>query len=214
MLREHAVESQQEGKPVMKKVLLIAAAVMALGACKSATVPAYKAAGGINQVGYLSAPEADGRATVVYTGAKGTTKAQVAEYALLRAAELASEGGYEWFAVLNSSSEKVDLAADTDLTDKGSLDGGNATAGSGAEPTDGNFGSNPDVALGPTTGGFGGGDVPYQVMERWTPPQGYQTTLIIQMGSGDEASFPGATSAPKIFPAEETAAGIREKMAG
>lgn len=196
----------------MKKFFLITAAVCALSACNSATMPTYQAAGGANQVGYLSAPEADGKATVVYTGTKSMTKNQVAEYALLRAAELTSEAGYEWFAVLGTGTEKVVLVESTDLTDKGALTSGSANTGTGSTAQTGGFGDSGDISMGPSTGGFGGGDVPYQVTERWTPPTGYQTTLVIQMGSGDEASFPGATSEPEIFSADSISAEIRAKM--
>ena len=65
---------------------------------------------------------------------------------------------------------------------------------------------------GPTTGGFGGGDVPYQVLERWRPPSVKQTTLIVQMGSGNQASFEGLESTPEIYSAQEVAAQIRAKM--
>lgn len=198
----------------MKRLFLITAAVCALSACNSATVPTYQAAGGLDQVGYLSAPAEDGRTTVVYTGSKSMTKNQVAEYALLRAAELTVQEGYEWFAVLGTGTEKVVLRTGTDLTDKGSLDSGAANTGTGSNDTAGGFGDSGDVALGPTTGGFGGGAVPYQVTERWTPPTGFQTTMVIQMGSGDEASFPGATQEPEIFPAEAIATEIRAKMEG
>lgn len=196
----------------MKKMFLITAAICVLSSCNSATVPAYQAAGGLGQVGYISAPAEDGKTTVVYTGSKGMTKSQVAEYALLRAAEVTTEEGYEWFAVLGTGTEKVVLRTGTDLTDKGSLDSGAANTGTGSTAQTGGFGDSGDVALGPTTGGFGGGDVPYQVTERWTPPTGYQTTLVIQMGSGDEASFPGATQEPEIFSAEAISAEIRAKM--
>jgi hypothetical protein len=68
------------------------------------------------------------------------------------------------------------------------------------------------VGGGPTTGGFGGGDVPYQVLERWQPPTVSQTVIVIKMGSGAKANFEGLDKVPEIFQAKSVAADIRAKM--
>ena len=39
-----------------------------------------------------------------------------------------------------------------------------------------------------------------------------QTVIVIQMGKGEEASFPGLKKAPQIFSAKTTAEEIRAKM--
>ena len=199
----------------MKKLVLVAAS-LALGAC-GASGPVYQAAGGPNSAGYFAAPTEDGRYAVTYTGSKKMSAAQVAEFALLRAAELTSSSGQQWFAVLQSTSRQVQLGEENDLDARaGPVLGGGGTsagAGGGGDRSTATPGiSDGGVPGGPSIGGFGGGDVPYQVVERWTPQSVYQTTLLIQMGSGNEASFEGLTTAPEIFAAQDVAAEIRAKM--
>lgn len=198
----------------MKITVLFAGAVLALAGCTttegSAGGVGYQQARVANAVGYMDLPVVDGRAPVVYTGSSSLSANEVARLALLRAAEYTVESGHEWFAVVATETVRVPIAQATDLTSRGALATGSATAGTGAPPSD--SGGNVDANLGPSIGGFGGGDVPYQVIERWTPQQGYQTRLVIQMGSGDAAEFPGATSQPQIFPAAGTAQTIRAEL--
>jgi hypothetical protein len=200
----------------MKQHILIATAAAVLAACASAPAPSYEAAADLNSSGYLTAPADDGRFTVAYTGAKGMSRAQVAEFAMLRAAELTLESGQEWFAVIESNTQNVQLVEAEDLKNRtgggfvGGESAGTGAGGAGASPTPGAADSM--TRGGPSTGGFGGGDVPYQVLERWTPPTVPQTVLVIQMGKGDEASFPGLAKAPEIFGASTLAGEIRGKM--
>jgi hypothetical protein len=58
---------------------------------------------------------------------------------------------------------------------------------------------------GPSRATFGGEMVPSNVLERWRPRQARQTVLLIQLGSGDSATFPDVTSPPQIFPAATAA---------
>ena len=194
--------------------LILTASLAALAACQTSTA-SYQAASGPGQIGYFSAPVEDDRVAVTYTGKKGMTEAQVAEFALLRAAELTLASGQQWFAVLHADSREAQVG-DINRIDGRSgaiLTSEATTAGSGGDRT----GAGPDikdaqVPGGPTTGGFGGGDVPYQVLERWRVPGVKQTTLIVQMGSGSQASFEGLESTPEIYSAQEVAAQIRAKM--
>lgn len=197
----------------MKRLALVAA-TLALGACQ-ATSSAYQAAGGPTSVGYFSAPVDNGRQAVVYTGAKGMKPAQVAEYALLRAAEVTLASGNQWFAVLHSTNQQVRVGDINRIDGRTGavLTGEAATAGSGGDRSTAAPGvTDPSVPGGPSTGGFGGGDVPYQVIERWTPPTVHQTTLLIQMGSGQEANFPDLDAVPDIYSAQEIVDQIRGKM--
>jgi hypothetical protein len=203
----------ERGGIAVKRLILIASTV-ALGACQTSSA-SYEAARSPGQIGYFSAPVDEGRVAVTYTGKKGMSEAQVAEYALLRAAELTLASGQQWFAVLYSDSR------DTRVGDINRIDGRtgailtgeSTTAGSGGDRTGAGPGvEDSPVPGGPTTGGFGGGDVPYQVLERWTPPTVKQTTLIVQMGSGNQASFEGLESVPQIYSAQEVATQIRAKM--
>jgi hypothetical protein len=216
-LRPVSSNEIQVDLPTMKKHILIATAAAVLAACASAPAPTYKAAADLNSPGHLAAPTDDGRYSVAYTGEKGMTRAQVAQFALLRAAELTLESGQEWFAVIETKTQNVQLVAEEDLKNRtgGGFMGGESSstgsAGGRAGPAPG--ATDGATRGGPSTGGFGGGDVPYQVLERWTPPTVSQTVLIIQMGKGDEASFPGLTKAPEIFSAQSTVEEIRAKMA-
>lgn len=204
----------------MKSVLSLAVA-LALGVCVSTSSMAappkatYEAAPGLDTSGWLTANADDGRYTVVYTGFPGMKKEQVAEFALLRAAEFTSEAGLEWFAVTRKTSRTVQVdPRKNDLGSKtGGTLGGNPTTGtnSGAGGTQPGV-SNPTTRGGPSTGGFGGGDVPYQVLERWQPAKVPQTILEIQMGSGDKAEFKGLSKAPEIFDAKKVSSEIRAKM--
>lgn len=181
----------------MKRLALVAV-TLALSACQTA-MPTYQAASVPNGVGYFSAPADNGRQAVTYTGEKGMTPAQVAEFALLRAAELTIASGQEWFAVLHTAGQQVQVG------DVNRIDGRSGAVLTGESTTAG--------AGGPSTGGFGGGDVPYQVLERWTPPTVHQTTILVQMGSGQQASFEDLESAPEIYSAQAVVDQIRSKMA-
>lgn len=198
----------------MKKLALLAS-VLALGACQTAG-PSYEAASTPGGTGYFSTPVEDGRHAVTYTGERKMTPAQVAEYALLRAAELTLASGHEWFAVLHTENQQVQVGDMNTIAGRSGsvLTGESTTAGSGGDRRGAGAGvDDAEVPGGPTTGGFGGGDVPYQVLERWTPRSVPRTNLIIQMGSGNRASFDGLETAPEILSAQAVVDEIRAKMA-
>ncbi len=192
----------------MKKILFVAAAAMALtaGAATAKTYQAYAGKAG----GYQSQQTEPNRYVVSYTGAKGMKKKDVAQYAMLRAAEIAQETGNEWFAVISSTTREIDAnTAASALGANGSIIGTEVT-GTGAGGARGGSGAgNATVGGSGTFGGFGGSDVPYQAMEKWRPVNVQQTVVIIQVGSGDGATFPGAVTQPEIFDAKTTAEEIR-----
>lgn len=199
----------------MKKLVLVAATI-AVTAC-STPGPVYEAASDPSSAGYFVAPVEDGRQAVTYTGSRKMTSAQVAEFALLRAAEVTLASGQQWFAVIEARSRNVQLGDINSIQGRSGsvLSSGSTTAGAGgggdtssAAPGVGEG----SVATGPSTGGFGGGDVPYQVIERWTPPTVPQTTIVIQMGSGNQVSFDGLAKAPEIYSAQAVADEIRAKL--
>jgi len=203
----------------MKLNTVMAFAMIAMVACASAPpVATYQEAASVGSTGYMTAPADNGYYSVVYTGARGQTREQVAEYALLRAAEFTTESGHEWFAVISKKPQNVKLANKTDdlQSRTGGSFGGGATVGTGAGGAGGTTSvrgtSDSSVGGGPSTGGFGGGDVPYQVLERWdglVP----QIVIVIKMGSGSKASFDGFEKVPEIFSAKSIAADIRAKIA-
>lgn len=200
----------------MKRLVLVAATI-AVAAC-STTGPGYQAASDPNSAGYFVAPAEEGRHAVTYTGSRKMSSEQVAEFALLRAAELTLSSGQEWFAVIEARTRNIEVGDINSIQGRSGsvLSSGSITAGAGgggdtssAAPGVGDGA----VPTGPSTGGFGGGDVPYQVIERWTPPTVPQTTILIQMGSGNQAAFDGLAQAPEIYSAKAVAEEIRAKMA-
>jgi hypothetical protein len=204
----------------MKRSMGVAAIAAVLWGCASAPPPApvYEAATAVNSPGYLTAPSENGRYVVSYTGNRGMTREQVAQFALLRAAEFTAESGKEWFAVINTKTQSVALVqSKDDLKNRsgGGFIGGpggssTGAAGSGAPASSGT--ADATTGGGATAGGFGGGAPPTQVLERWTPPKVLQTVIVIQMGTGEKASFAGLDKPPEIFPAKTTADDIRTKM--
>jgi hypothetical protein len=198
-----------------------AAAIAAvLWGCASAPPPApvYEAATEVNSSGYLTAPSENGRFLVSYTGTRGMSREQVAQFALLRAAEFTAESGKEWFAVISTKTQNVTLMPKKeDLKNRsggGFLGGpgGSSTGAGGTGAPASNGTADAQTGGTATAGGFGGGAPPTQVLERWTPPKVPQTAIVIQMGSGEKAEFSGLDKAPEIFPAKTTADDIRAKM--
>lgn len=205
----------------MKKILIVAAAVLATATAfaapgiATAKAPAYQAAGPKGGAGYTTAPMGNDRHVVIYTGNGRMKRDVVANYALLRAAELTSEAGFEWFAVLSTSVKSIEIGGEDDLSTRtgafiGNMSG--AGSGAGADQSAGSGTNDASPQSGAATGGYGGGDVPPVVLERWKPRKVEQAVLIIQMGKGDNASFPDLTTKPEIFGAKATAEEIRAMM--
>ena len=204
----------------MKRSMGVAAIAAVLWGCASAPPPApvYEAATQVNSPGYLTTPTENGRFVVSYTGTRAMSREQVAQFALLRAAEFTAESGKEWFAVITTKTQSVALVqTKDDLKNRsgGGFIGGpggssTAAGGTGAPASSGT--ADAQTGGGATAGGFGGGAPPTQVLERWTPPKVLQTAIVIQMGTGDKASFAGVDKAPEIFPAKTTADDLRAKM--
>lgn len=82
----------------MVRLVVPALAALALAAC--ATVPTlYQPAPGPSAVGYSEYQIEPGRYRITFRGGPGAPVQQVADYALLRAADLAIAEGYDWFRV-------------------------------------------------------------------------------------------------------------------
>ncbi len=94
----------------MKRVLIVTAAALSLAACATPTVYA-PSTGARTSVGFSDYRIETGRYRVTYTGGGGAPMAQVADYALLRAAEVALRDGYDWFRVVDRSDRTVGGAA-------------------------------------------------------------------------------------------------------
>lgn len=79
--------------------ILAACAALSLAAC--ATTPTvYQPAPGPSGVGFSEYRIESGRYRVTFNGGPGAPMSQVADYALLRAAEVSIADGYDWFRVV------------------------------------------------------------------------------------------------------------------
>jgi hypothetical protein len=82
----------------MRRVLFAMASALSLAGC--ATAPTrYQPAAGPSAVGYSELRIEPGRYRITFQGGPGAPPAQVQDYALLRAADLALAQGYDWFEV-------------------------------------------------------------------------------------------------------------------
>lgn len=106
---------------------LIAAALSGLLLAACATTPTvYRAQlSSPNDVGYSEYRLEAGRYRVTFQGGPGAPQAKVADYALLRAAELALRDGYDWFRIADRSTS----ASGYDRGPRMSVGGGSASFG-------------------------------------------------------------------------------------
>jgi len=88
----------------MKRLILPALAALALSAC--ATAPTHYQPAGPHGVGYSEMRIEPGRYRVNFQGGPGAPPAQVQDYALLRAADLAVAEGYDWFRVTDRTTRQ------------------------------------------------------------------------------------------------------------
>ena len=93
----------------MTKKLLIIPLAAALTACASSGKPVYMAAQDPGDFGYYASPLEDNRYRVAYK-IRGDEVTTAKDYALLRAAELTLQRGYEWFEIVdrNTNVEESD----------------------------------------------------------------------------------------------------------
>jgi hypothetical protein len=108
-------------KPLVAAVL----SGLVLAACASAPTVYRAQAGAPNDVGYSEYRLEAGRYRVTFQGGPGAKQAQIADYALLRAAELALRDGYDWFRIADRSTS----TAGYDRGPRMSVGGGSASFG-------------------------------------------------------------------------------------
>ena len=88
------------------KPLVIATVAVSLVLSACATAPTlYQASIGPQAVGYSEYRIEPGRYRITFRGGPGAPAQQVADYALLRAADLAVAEGYDWFQVADRLSQ-------------------------------------------------------------------------------------------------------------
>ncbi len=83
----------------MKQILAPIAACLALAACATAAPTVYAPQAGPRASGFSDMRIEADRYRVTYRGGNGAGINQVADYALLRAAEITVAQGYEWFMI-------------------------------------------------------------------------------------------------------------------
>ena len=108
----------------MTRRLLGIATALALAACASAPT-LYQPAAGPQAVGFSEYRIEPGRYRITFRGGPGAPAQQVADYALLRAADLALADGYDWFRV----SERFIAQAGPDSGPRMSVGTGGASLG-------------------------------------------------------------------------------------
>jgi hypothetical protein len=89
----------------MRRVILIFAAAAMLAACASA--PTLYQPAGPKGIGYSEYRIETDRFRVTFRGGPGAPQEQVSDYALLRAAEVAIGAGYDWFRVVERTTQVV-----------------------------------------------------------------------------------------------------------
>lgn len=88
----------------LKPVLLATAAALALSACVTATP--YGPAGVDSRYGYSDQRVDADRYRISFAGNSVTSREQVEMALLLRAAEVTTESGYDWFATVNRATDR------------------------------------------------------------------------------------------------------------
>jgi hypothetical protein len=83
------------------KFLVVVAALVSLSLSACATPTVYAPAGDRFASGFSDYRIEQGRYRVTFRGGGGAPEAQVADYALLRAADLTLRDGYDWFRVVD-----------------------------------------------------------------------------------------------------------------
>lgn len=134
----------------MKRLILTAALCASLAACASAPT-VFTAANGPQAVGFSDYRIEPGRYRVTFRGGPGAPPEQVADYALLRAADIALADGYDWFRV-----------ADRVMRQAGPDNGPRVSLGTGG----GSYGRGGGVGIGlGTSFNLGGGPALAQTIE-------------------------------------------------
>jgi hypothetical protein len=157
----------------MYRPIAAACAALALAACATPTVygPANPNAAGTAKVGFSEYRIENNRYRVTFQGGGGAPQRQMADYALLRSAEITLRDGYDWFQV-------VDRFGDANGSQAGS--GPRLSIGGGSSSYGGRYGrysgSGIGVGIG-TSVNLGGGPA-------------YAHTVEILLGRGPKPNLP------------------------
>jgi len=154
----------------VKRFFLTAAAVFALTACATAVGTAYAPADS-KGFGYTEQRIEADRYRITFAGDGATPQDVVADYAMLRAAELALANGYDWFRVVGSA---------MDAQEKGGVGIGMGVGG-------GSYGRRSGVGVGV------GGDLGTVGARQF-----YTARLEVLMGKGEKPDSPDVYDARSL----------------
>jgi hypothetical protein len=164
-----------------------------------------------------TAQTGEGQYAVIYRGDRSMSRRDVAQNAMLRAAELTLETGNEVFLVNQTSTSRIDLSTVEALSEldrpAGAARDAGAGAGSGAGGTSGSSGSGgvgaATAGVDPGAVGVGTGVDP-RLLERRRTRMAYQTILMIRVGRrGQELQVEDPNAQLEIFDAAAVAASMR-----
>jgi hypothetical protein len=110
---------------IAKPFIAAALSGLLLAACASAPTVYRSAEASPTAVGYSEYRLEAGRYRVTFQGGPGAPETQIADYALLRAAELALRDGYDWFRIADRST----TASGVDSGPRFSVGGGSSSYG-------------------------------------------------------------------------------------
>lgn len=191
---------------VLKAILVAAAAAATFGVA----APAIAQPSNSGEV--YTAQTGEGQYAVIYRGDRRMNRREVAEAAMLRAAQLTLEQGAQWFMVTSTSSQRLDLstAAPLNPNTQGDLTttaGGGVGGGEGA----GNAGNAATAGVDPGAVGVGTGvdsSVLAAASNNRRPRMAYQTILMIRTGSGREVAVDDPNADVEIFDAASVVASM------
>lgn len=130
----------------MRRLIAILATAAALSACASAPT-VYQPAAGPKAVGFSEYRIETDRFRITFRGGPGAPVEQVADYALLRAADLALTEGYDWFRVVERGTQVVGANSGPRLSlGTGGADFGRRSAVGVGVGTSFNLGGGPSLA--------------------------------------------------------------------
>ncbi len=86
--------------------LIFVATILTLGAC--ASTPDYVAADSASDYGHYTRKISDDRYRVNYNGRRSTDLQDARDYAMLRAAELTLNKGYDWFQIIDRETSTIE----------------------------------------------------------------------------------------------------------
>ena len=96
------------------RLCLLSSLFLLISAC--ANQPLYGPASGPDQPGYSETQLADDRFRVTFTGFTTTTADEVKNYAMLRAAEITTSHGYDWFKIVSQDTYHTDSRTEPRVT--------------------------------------------------------------------------------------------------